>query len=79
MENRYNLQRNISESRSFHTQEYGIESLARLAAKIWSLVPTDIKHFATLNIFKNKKIGRPVNTLVNSARHIFLTFVIYKI
>ena len=35
IENRYNLQRStIFESRTFRTQEYGIESMAYLAQKI---------------------------------------------
>ena len=56
-ENRYNLPRDtILESRPFRTQKCGIESiyLAYLAPKIWSLVPSNIKNSAMLNIFKSK-------------------------
>ena len=37
-----------------HTIHYGVESISTLGAKIWNLIPDDIKESKTLNIFKRK-------------------------
>ena len=39
---------------NIHTVRYGTESLSRLANKIWSLIPIDIKSSPTLESFKEK-------------------------
>ena len=52
--------RNIFETRNIHTSSYGIESLANLGPKIWSLVPDDIKAIKSFNLFKkNIKLWKP--------------------
>ena len=51
----YNLRSGIKlEKPKIHTVQFGSESTVFLGAKIWDLIPDNIKSSKSLNIFKNK-------------------------
>ena len=53
--NNYNLRSGTHLSRPIvHTTHYGTEPITKLEAKIWELVPQNIKEANSLSSFKNK-------------------------
>ena len=40
--------------KNVQTTQYGIESISNLAAKLWNLLPREIKNSSSLSVFKNK-------------------------
>ena len=51
----YNLRSHIDFIRTrANTSSFGLSSLEYLAAKIWDIVPNNIKSFGNLNLFKKK-------------------------
>ena len=40
--------------KNIRTTQYGIESIANLGAKLWNLLPGEIKNSSSLTVFKNK-------------------------
>ena len=51
----YNLKiGNHLAQKNVQTTQYGIESISNLAAKLWNLLPREIKNSSSLSVFKNK-------------------------
>ena len=40
--------------KNIRTMQYGIESVSNLGAKLWNLLPGEIKYSSSLTVFKNK-------------------------
>ena len=40
--------------KNIRTTQYGIESVSNLGAKLWNLLPGEIKNSSSLTVFKNK-------------------------
>ena len=40
--------------KNIRTTQYGIESVSNLGAKLWNLLPREIKNSFSLTVFKNK-------------------------
>ena len=51
------------------TTQYGIESISNLGAKLWNLLPREIKNSSSLTVFKNK-IRLLKNVHASFVRHI---------
>ena len=50
---------------------YRIETISNLGAKIWDLLPEEIKNASSLPVFKSKsRNGFPKNAHANFVRHI---------
>ena len=59
-----------------HTH-FGIESIARIAGKIWNKIPNEIKEASSLTVFKSKiKNGLHRVALVDFAKHIWDQWVL---
>ena len=51
----YNLRSgNHLAQKNVQTTQYGIESISNLAAKLWNLLPREIKNSFSLSVLKNK-------------------------
>ena len=51
----YNLRSgNHLAQENIRTTQYGIESVSNLEAKLWNLLPREIKNSSSLTVFKNK-------------------------
>ena len=51
----YNLRSgNHLAQKNVQTRQYGIEIISNLAAKLWNLLPREIKNSSSLSVFKNK-------------------------
>ena len=51
----YNLKSgNHLARKNIRTAKYGIESVSNFEAKLWNLLPRDIKNISSFTVFKNK-------------------------
>ena len=51
----YNLKSgNHLARKNIRTAKYGIESVSDFEAKLWNLLPRDIKNISSFTVFKNK-------------------------
>ena len=51
----YNLRSgNHLARKTVQTTQYGIESVSTLGAKLWNLLPGQVKNSSSLTVFKNK-------------------------